>query len=248
MTGSEKILLIARLINERLDSLIIGSSIELHSSELERMKIDKNEQIQVLDFLSSKDFCIKYTSKLDYESEDDLEPETLRDISEISLMNGIPQNAIKQEVLAYQTYFIDVMPGFKDTLTSLNSNAIPTSPLSKNPTTKLSLNKRSNSVELTIDGITKPIYKFRSRKSDNYSAFNSLLMKPGTPLTRKELDITGHVTTLRHLPKSMGIPSELIKIFFINDTAKNTLELNAEKILSEDEAAIVRSYVNNKNT
>jgi len=249
MTGSEKILLVARLINERFDSLITGTSVELNSGELERMKINQDEQVQIFDFLSSKNSCIQYASKLDYESEDDLEPETRRDIFEISSMNGVSEDIIKQDILNQRTFTITVLPEFKNTLTSLSSSsvAISTSPLSKNPMAKLSLNKRSDSIELTIDGITKPLTKFRGRKFDNYIAFHNLYLNQGLPLTWTALGINKHKNTLRHLPKTMGIDNEIIKIFFVHDPQKNTLQLNPLKVLTDDEAATVRAYVNNKN-
>jgi hypothetical protein len=111
MTGKEKMQAIINEIHKAHEELISGNKIRLYSGSFSGISLE--EQKQVLEILANDEKVIKYTSEDAYETEDDIDPETKINIQEESMMDGLAERYMIEQLMESQWYDIEVLDSFE---------------------------------------------------------------------------------------------------------------------------------------
>jgi hypothetical protein len=245
MTGEEKLQAVIDVIKKAHEELIRGDTVEISSGELERTGMPLNEQSLALDVLANEYKCIEYTTSRVFGSEDDLSPYDLRDIAEISQMNGLSEKHIKQQFLELMTYEIKVLENFDSILTSL-ARGDKFVVVADKSVAQITLNRASKTARLTYQGISCDLKTFKSVKNINYIFLKNLLDSPDEALDRNFLGVSKYRTRVKDLPKTAGFTGELIPIFFDVDTKNQKLTLHPKKSLTPEERETINFFVKKK--
>lgn len=121
LKGSEKIQAVVDEIDNEYQGLITGNVVAVASGTFENKGLSLDEQKQVLDILAKVKKVIKYQAIKNYETEDDIDPQTRVDAMEVAAWDAVPEYLIFERLLASLTYKIEVLDGF-DELTSEKQN------------------------------------------------------------------------------------------------------------------------------
>jgi len=244
MTGEEKLHALLLLIHKEYKKLLTGDMIELESSILEKTGIELKEQSTALEILKNNYRCIEYKAVPVFANESELSPYDIRDIAEISMLNGLSQEYIKQSFLDLTTYKITVFDNIESIVNSLDRGAEIVNSRNKS-IAKITFNKNSKTIRLTFDGLTRDIKQIGDNSVNGLTLIKNLLLYPNEPRTRQELGLDRSLTVLKDWPKTLGFSGKLKNIFFDIDSKNKTITFYPEKLLTPDEAEIVKAFVNN---
>lgn len=109
----------------------------------------------------------------------------------------------------------------------------------------VSLRLQQRTLRLYIDGNKEsyPIIKFKTTSGNNFKACNALCKRKKRILSRDDLGLTAAKTTVKDMPKTMGITGLLQQHFLTFNTEHQTMFMNDNVKMDADEKENLVKYV-----
>lgn len=244
MTGKEKIQAFIDLIDKAHKELVIGNTVTLESYLPEKAGITLKEQAQILEMLSNDRQIINYTAQKDFESIDDIPDDVRAELVELETMIDYPLQYLLEDCANQITYTIEILESFDSHEVADKYSTEKTQESAESNIATLYLIEKV--IKLTYNGVKITVYDMKSKNTDGFKVFESLMSHPETPLDKEELGVPNKRSAVKDIPKTIGFTGELKKAFFSVDSTRQTLMLHPQVSLTRDKAETIFALVNSK--